>query len=124
MFKISAGKKIAETGLRVIDRLVVDKNKAIELKTGLATDIARRMLEGSGSSFTKITICVLVGIVVLVGVYTFLFQPERIDEYGKFALVVSPLIGGLTGAYAAGTTIQERFRNGGVHGRKHGEDPD
>jgi type II secretory pathway component PulF len=64
------------------------------------------MLTGTGASITKVTICILVGIVTLIGGYIFLFQPARIAEYKDYALSVTPLIGILIGGYATGTTFQ------------------
>ena len=98
---------IVDKGVGIFDKLVVDKDKQIELKIDFAKSVAEKMLTDKGSSITKVTINGLIAIVTLVGVYVFLFRPGEIERYKDLALFVSPLIGMLVGGYAAGTTIQK-----------------
>lgn len=98
---------IVEKGVGIIDQAVEDKDKANELKYDLAKTANINMLTGGGTSITKITICFLVGIVVLVGTYVFLVNPEKMEDFKDYAFAVTPLIGILVGAYGAGTTIQK-----------------
>jgi hypothetical protein len=105
LFKIDP-MKVVEKGVGIIDQAVIDKDRANELKADLVKSIAENMLTGKGSSVTKITICGLVAIVVIAGTYTFLFHPQNITVFKDYALFSASLIGMLTGAYAAGTTIQ------------------
>jgi hypothetical protein len=105
LFKNISG--IVDKGVGIIDELVVDKDKALELKVDLAKSVAEKMLTDKGASFTKVTICVLVSILTMVGVFTYLFRPEEIIRYKDLVVFISPLIGTLIGGYATGTTIQK-----------------
>lgn len=96
----------ANKAVDVIDQTVIDQDKAIEIKAQLAQKMAELMLTGGGASITKWTICILTGVVVLIGAAVFIFAPENIDKYKDYALFTTPLIGLLTGGYAAGTTVQ------------------
>jgi len=98
---------IVNKGAGIIDELVLDKDKALELKVDLAKSVAEKMLTDKGSSVTKVTINCLVAIVTMVGVFVFIFRPEEIERYKDLALFVTPLIGMLIGGYATGTTIQK-----------------
>lgn len=104
---IDLGKQITE----VVDQAVVDQDKALEIKKELILKIGELMLSGSGSHITKYTICGLTAIVVLTGVYTYLTGGDM-EGYKTFALAISPMVGGLTGAYATATTIQRVQKNG------------
>ena len=94
-------------GADIIDKAVVDKDRANELKTNLAQKTAELMLTGKGSSITKITICGLVAIITLIGCGVFIFKPESMNNFKDFALSITPLIGILIGAYGTGATIQK-----------------
>jgi len=94
-------------GVDVIDQVVEDKDKANELKTDLAKSTASLMLTGHGASVTKITICGLITIIVLIGCGVFIFKPDSMNDFKDFALAITPLIGILIGAYGTGTTIQK-----------------
>lgn len=98
---------LVDKGLSVIDQLIPDKDKQLEIKVDFAKSVAEKMLTEKGASFTKVTICALVSILTLVGVYTFLFAPQNIEKYKDLAVFISPLIGTLIGGYATGTTIQK-----------------
>lgn len=93
-------------GVGIIDKTVVDQDKALELKAELINTISQYMLTGKGESITKITICGLVAIIILTGTYTFLFNPANIPQFKDYALFSGTLIGIITGAYVTGTTIQ------------------
>jgi len=93
-------------GVSIIDQTVIDQDKAMELKADLIKSLGTLMLSGKGASVTKVTICILVGFIVLVGGYVFLFAPQHIKNFKDYALSVTPLIGILIGSYATGTTFQ------------------
>jgi len=103
---------IVDKGIEIIDQAVLDKDKANELKTDLVKSIGTLMLTGSGTSITKITICILVSVVTLVGTYIFLAKPASIEGFKDYALSVTPQIGILIGAYGTGATIQKVMKNG------------
>jgi len=107
LFGNSAG-RIVEKGVSIIDQAVLDKDKALELKIDLLKSFAENMLTGKGSSVTKITICGLTIVVVLIGAWVFLFNPDKMSAYKDFVLFAGPLIMGLGGYYLTGTSIQDK----------------
>jgi len=100
------GKKI-DKGLELADQAIVDKDKLNDLKYTLEQARTELMLSGKGASITKVTICGLVIIIVLIGAYKFLFDPVSMNNYKDFVLSVTPLIGILIGAYGAGATLKK-----------------
>ena len=105
LFKNITG--IVDKGVEIIDQAVLDKDKANEINTDLVKSVAALLLSGKGSSITKVTICVLIGFVTILGGYVFLFHPENIENYKDYSLMITPLIGILVGGYATGSTIQK-----------------
>jgi hypothetical protein len=97
---------LAGKGASLIDQAIIDKDLANQLKSDLMSKMTELMLTGKGASVTKITICGLVAVVVLSGTYTFLFNPGNFQNFKDYALFSASIIGMITGAYAAGTTIQ------------------
>ena len=92
------------------EEAIEDKDKVNELKAKLEEIKTTALLTGKGSSVTKITICGLVSLVVVVLSWTFLMQPENMAEAIRYSTAVSPLIGVLIGVYGTTTTVQRRKR--------------
>lgn len=107
LFGLKVGGKAVEKIGAIVDQTIIDKDKANELKANLVQTFAEHMLTGPGASITKYTICALVSVVVLTGTYVFLFRPPAyFQNFKEYALFSGTIIGMITGAYAAGTTVQ------------------
>jgi len=105
-----------ENASNIANKVVVDKDKALELNTELQKLRAGLLLSGRGASITKITICGLVALVVGSISYKYLNTPA--DTEGALAIAmtaardyavsVSPLIAVLMGIFGTkgGKTLQ------------------
>lgn len=105
-----------ENASNIANKVVVDKDKALELNTELQKIRAGLLLSGKGASITKITICGLVTLVTLVGSYVFLTTPTdsiNMVMFKDYALSITPVIGLLIGAYSGGKTIQRVIKRNG-----------
>jgi hypothetical protein len=100
--------EILDHGLGILDQAVTDKDKLLEMKFELMKSFGQAMLTGKGESITKVTICGLTIVVVLIGAWVFLFRPAIIASYKDFAIFSGSLIMGLGGYYLTGTTLQEK----------------
>jgi len=99
------GKKI-DKGLDILDQAVPDKDKLNDLKYTLEQARAELLLSGKGSSITKITICGLAIVIIGVVSYTFLFQPQNMQNAKDYAYVAGTIMGLLTGGYLTGTSFK------------------
>jgi hypothetical protein len=98
---------IADKGVDIAKEAVTDKDLLNRLQYDLLTKRAEFLLTGRGGSVTKWTICILVGEIVNVGIYVFLFRPENLPLFKDFALATTPLIGTLIGVYGGAKTVQK-----------------
>jgi hypothetical protein len=96
----------ADKGIAVVNKTVINQDEAMQLKSDIISKMTEYMFTGSGSSITKYTICGLVTVIVLAGAFVFLVKPTLISLYKDYAITVLPIIGLLTGTYAAATTVQ------------------
>ena len=107
--------KTINKGLDVVDQLVVDEDLKNQLKYDLAKTVASGMLTGKGASITKITICGLIAFVVITVMLKWLLG-QGFGDAVQLITVITPLLGMLTGSYAAGKTVQKvverKYTNG------------
>ncbi len=98
-----AGENITE----IAKKVAIDRDAQIQIDGELQKIRAQLLLGGSGQSITKITICALVSLVVIVISYKFLIAPEAIEgavgvamkAAKDYAISVTPLIGVLIGVF-------------------------
>jgi hypothetical protein len=86
--------------------VATDKDALNQLQYTLLQARAELLMSGPGGSITKITICGLVSVVVVILSWTFLFQPENMKMANEYALAVTPIIGMLMGIYGAGSSFK------------------
>ncbi len=109
-----------ENASAIAKKVVVDKDKALELDASLQKIRMELLHSGKGASITKITICGLVTLVV--GIISFKFVTASSTTEGAisiamtaardYAISVTPLIAILIGIYGTkgGKTLLERTK--------------
>jgi len=98
-----------DKAIGLADQAITDKDKYYEMKFELEKLRTQLMLSGKGSSITKITICALVSLVVIVGGLVYIFKPEQIRLFKDYALQITPLLGILVGAYGTGKVFKTKI---------------
>jgi hypothetical protein len=110
IFNRGAGIEAITGSINNINNTVAEAIEDKDLRNKLQAEIMKTRMQllnvGPGSSITKITICGLVTVLVFIGCFKFLVQPEDMVHYNDFLLSVTPLIGILIGAYGAGSVFK------------------
>jgi len=101
---------LADKGIEIADKAIIDKDKKIELEKALETLKVQLLLSGKGAGVTKITICALVSTVVLTGTICFI-TGQDMTAFKDYAMSVTPVIATLIGIYGAGKAITTKWSN-------------
>jgi len=104
---------LVDKGVEIADKVIVDKDKKIELEKALETLRVQLLLTGKGAGITKITICALVSTVVLTGTICFI-TGQDMTAFKDYAMSVTPIIGTLIGVYGAGKAVTTKYLQNGA----------